>query len=267
MAGADHIIPYGKQEILDEDIAAVTRALKSDFLTQGPRVKEFEDAFAKYVDAKYAVATNNATTALHMAAVTLGVEKGTRVITTPNTFVASANCVLYCGGEVEFSDIDAKTYNLDPNRVEDLIKKDPKKYAGIIPVDYAGLPSAMKDFKAIADRFGLWVIEDACHAPGASFLDQGKVQKIGSGKYSDICSFSFHPVKHIATGEGGMLTTDDEAIYEKLLLLRSHGITKDPKKMKEVDGGWDMEMQELGFNYRISDILCALGTSQLSRAD
>ena len=261
------MIPYGKHEILSEDVEAVARVLRSEYLTQGPAVAEFEEQFAHYVGARFAVATNNATTALHISAQVLGTSAGSRVITTPMTFVASSNCVLYCGGEVVFSDINSDDWNLDPNRVEDLLKKNPGTYSGLIPVDYAGMPVRLPEFRELADRHGLWVIEDACHAPGASFEHAGAVQRIGNAKYSEICTFSFHPVKHIATGEGGMITTNNEVLYKKLLRLRSHGITKDPAEMSEYDGGWDMEMQELGYNYRISDILCALGTSQLSRAE
>ena len=261
------IIPYGRQSINQSDIDAVTEALKSDFLTQGPRVKEFEDSFAKYVDAKYAVAVCNATAGLHLATLALGVSNGKSVITTPNTFVATSNSVLYSGGEVVFADIDPKTYCLDPNRVEDLLKKSPGKHVGIMPVDFAGLPSRMEDFKTLSEKYGVWIIEDGCHAPGATFTTRNGIQKVGNGNYADITSFSFHPVKHIACGEGGMLTTNDEKVYRKLMQLRTHGITKDRSEMTEYDGGWDYEMQVLGFNYRISDILCALGNSQLKRAD
>ena len=260
-------IPYGRQSIEESDIQAVVETLKSDFLTQGPRVKEFEEAFARYVGSKYAVAVCNATAGLHLSALTLGVKPGQRVITSPITFVATANSVLYCGGEIEFADIDPKTYCLDPNRVEDLLKKSSNKYVGIMPVDYAGHPSRMVDFRTLSEKYGVWIIEDGCHAPGASFMTREGVKAIGNGEYSDITTFSFHPVKHIACGEGGMLTTNDEEIYKKLLLLRSHGITKDQQKMNEFDGAWDYEMQLLGYNFRISDILCALGSSQLKRAN
>jgi UDP-4-amino-4,6-dideoxy-N-acetyl-beta-L-altrosamine transaminase len=260
------IIPYGRQDIREEDIEAVIKVLKSDFLTQGPNVDAFEIEFARYVGATHAVAFNNATAALHLAVKVLGVAPGKRVITTPNSFVATANCVLYAGGDVHFSDIDPHTFNLDPNQVEDSLKADPNGFSGIIPVHFAGLPAAMEDLSFLAKRYGLWMIEDACHAPGAT-LSRETDYRIGSGVYSDICSFSFHPVKHIACGEGGMLTTASPEIANKLKLLRSHGITKDPSMMSEFDGGWDMEMLDLGYNYRISDILCALGTSQLQRAE
>lgn len=262
-----HSIPYGKQNITDEDIHAVITTLKSDFLTQGPMVKEFEDNFAHYVGAKYAVTVCNATASLHLAHLALGTTSGKKVITSPNTFVATANSVLYSGGEIEFADIDPKTYCLDPNRVEDLIKKNPRSYAGISPIDFAGHPARLEDFRVIARKFGLWIIEDACHAPGAYFTSSTGIQKIGNGHFSDIAIFSFHPVKHIACGEGGMLTTNSKELYQKLIQLRTHGITKDRSRMEHYDGGWDYEMQMLGYNYRISDILCALGNSQLSRAE
>ncbi len=262
------MIPYGRQDIREEDISAVIEVLKSDFLTQGPKVKEFEDAFAKYIGSKYAVAVSNGTAALHLSTMALGVKTGETVITTPITFVASANSVLYCGGEIEFADIDPKTLCLDPNKVEDLIKKNPEKYSGIIPVDFAGLPVKMDDFKSIAEKYNLWIIEDACHAPGAKFKNsKGLWNASGDSIYADLSVFSFHPVKHIACGEGGMITTNSPELYKKLLLLRTHGITKDPNEMQHSDGGWYYEMQDLGYNYRIPDMLCALGTSQLKRAN
>lgn len=262
-------IPYGRQDITAEDIAAVTEALQSDWLTQGPKVSEFENKFADYVDAKYAVAVSNGTTALHIAALALGTQKGSRVITTPITFAASANCIEYCGGDVVFSDINPETLCLDIERVRLLLeRKEPGTFSGIIPVSFAGYPVDMEAFRKLADEHNLWLIEDACHAPGASFTDsKGMVQKTGNGNFADLTIFSFHPVKHIACGEGGMITTNDEALYQKLLSLRTHGITKDPKRMIENHGPWYYEMQELGYNYRMPDILCALGVSQLSRAD
>lgn len=262
------IIPYGKQSISQEDIDEVVKVLRSDFLTQGPRVKKFEEAFASYVGAKYAIAVSNGTTALHLCTLALGLKKGDKIITTPNTFVASANSSLYCGGEVLFADIDENNYCLDVNKVEELLKKDPKGIKGIIPVDFAGYPVQMDDFRALADKYNLWIIEDACHAPGASFTDRsGNVQKVGNGAYADLTVFSFHPVKHIACGEGGMITTNDEKLYNYILSLRTHGITRDESQLTQNPGGWYYEMQELGFNYRIPDMLCALGASQLKRAD
>ena len=261
-------IPYGKQTINEDDIQAVVETLKSDFWTQGPKVKEFESKFGDYVGAKYAVAVTNGTAALHLSTLVLGVKPGSKVITTPMTFAASANCVLYCGGDVEFADIDPKTYCLDPNKVEDLLKRSPKAYRGIIPMDYAGYPANMSEFRTLADKYDLWIIEDACHAPGASFKDKKEVtHRAGDGSLADLTVFSFHPVKHLGCGEGGMVTTNDEKLYQKLLLLRTHGITKDPAQMTKYDGGWYHEMQELGYNFRISDILCALGVSQMDRID
>lgn len=260
-------IPYGRQSIDQTDIDAVVAALQHDFLTQGPKVAEFENKFAEYVGAKYAVAVNNATAGLHIAALALGLEKGQRVITTPITFAASANCVRYCGGEVWFADIDRSSYVLSLKSTRELIESKPKGFfAGIIPVDFAGLPVDMEAFRSLADEHDLWIIEDACHAPGGYFIDsKGEKQKCGSTNYSDIGVFSFHPVKHIACGEGGMLTTNSIELYDKLSKLRTHGITKE--NMSENHGGWFYEMQSLGYNYRLTDIQCALGISQLAKND
>jgi UDP-4-amino-4,6-dideoxy-N-acetyl-beta-L-altrosamine transaminase len=274
-------IPYGRQNITQEDIDVVIEALQSDFLTQGPTISEFESKFANYVDAKYAVAVTNGTAALHLSALALSVKPGDKVITTSLTFAASANCIKYCGGDVHFIDIDPETYLIDLDKVENLLKSVPKgTYTGIIPVDFAGRAVNLERCKKLADEFGLWIIEDACHAPGASFTDSnGTTQKSGNGTFADLAIFSFHPVKHIATGEGGMITTNDEKLYKKLLTLRTHGITRDPLNFKnsilEAGGnindtlypGWYMEMQDLGYNYRITDFQCALGISQLKRAD
>jgi UDP-4-amino-4,6-dideoxy-N-acetyl-beta-L-altrosamine transaminase len=258
-------IPYGRQDIDQQDIEAVIETLQADFLTQGPKVKEFEDKFAKYVEAKYAVAVNNATSGLHISVLALGLKKDERVITTPITFAASANCVRYAGGEVWFADIDPDSYVLSLENTKRLIESKPKGFfKGIIPVDFAGLPVNLEAFKALANEHNLWIIEDACHAPGGYFTDsKGVKQTCGNGNYADIGVFSFHPVKHIACGEGGMVTTNSEDIYKKLLLLRSHGITKD--NMSENHGGWFYEMQELGFNYRLTDIQSALGITQLAK--
>lgn len=264
-----HPIPYGRQHITPEDVQAVTETLLSDYLTQGPKVGEFEEKFAAYVGARYAVAVSNGTAALHLCALALGVQPGQRVITTPITFAASANCVRYCGGEVHFADIDPATGLLDLALVRELLERHPKGYFhGLIPVDFAGLPVNLAVARQLCDEFGLWMIEDACHAPGGYFVDaQGQEQRCGNGQFADLAIFSFHPVKHIATGEGGMITTNREDLYRELLKLRTHGITKDPAQMAHHDGGWYMEMQELGYNYRLPDMLCALGISQLSRAD
>ena len=258
-------IPYGRQSITSEDIDSVIKALNSDYLTQGPIVKEFEDKFAEYVGSKFAVAVNNATSGLHLSVMALGLEKGDRVITTPITFAASANCIRYGDGEVWFADIDPNTYLLDVNSVKELIESKPKGFfKGIIPVDFAGLPLDMEEFKKLANTHDLWIIEDACHAPGGFFEDsKGVKQNCGNAKYADIGVFSFHPVKHIACGEGGMITTNSKELYDKLTLLRSHGITKD--KMEQNHGGWYYEMVDLGFNYRLTDIQSALGITQLAK--
>lgn len=262
-------IGYGKQNITTEDIEIVTKTLLSDYLTQGPRVKEFEEKFARYVGAKYAVAVTNGTDALHLCNMVLNVKTGDKVITSPITFVASANSVLYCGGEIDFVDINEKSFTIDLDKLEDKLKTVPiGTYSGIIPVDLAGYPVDVERLRQIADKYKLWIIEDACHAPGGYFTDSNNVnQYCGNGAYSDLQIFSFHPVKHIATGEGGMVTTNNEELYKRLKLLSSHGITKDADLLNENHGGWYYEMQELGYNYRLSDINCALGISQLDRAE
>lgn len=280
-------IPYGKQHITQADIDAVVEVLKSDYLTQGPKIKEFEDAFAAYVGAKYAVAVANGTAALHLNALALGVKPGDKVITTPITFAASANCVRYCGGEVVFADIDPETYLLDIDKVREILVKDTKKdIKGIIPVDFAGRAVDLEAFGKLADEFGCWIIEDSCHSPGGYFIDsKGEKQHCGNGNFADLAIFSFHPVKHIAAGEGGMITTNNPELYEKLLMLRTHGITKDstqftnsidfaigvtnpePRTANSEYPPWYMEMQTLGYNYRLTDFQAALGLSQLQRAD
>ena len=258
-------IPYGRQSIDQKDIDAVVSTLKSDYLTQGPKVREFESKFAEYVGADYAVAVNNATAGLHLSVLALGLKKGDRVITTPITFAASANCIRYAGAEVWFADINPNTYLLDINSVKELIESKPKGFfKGIIPVDFAGLPINMEEFRALADAHNLWIIEDACHAPGGYFIDSKSEKNFcGNGNYSDIGVFSFHPVKHIACGEGGMLTTNSKELYEKLMLLRTHGITKE--NMEENHGNWYYEMIALGFNYRLTDFQSALGITQLAK--
>tara|TARA_R110002049_G_scaffold2365_2_gene17263 strand:- start:19870 stop:21024 length:1155 start_codon:yes stop_codon:yes gene_type:complete len=261
------VIPYGRQYIDQNDVDAVVSTLKADFLTQGPKVKEFEDKFAEYVGAKYAVAINNATSGLHLAVLALGLKEGERVITTPITFAASANCVRYAGGEVWFADINPNSYLLSLESTKKLIESKPKGFfKGIIPVDFAGLPVNLEAFRELANKHNLWMIEDACHAPGGYFTDsKGSKQRCGNGNFADIGVFSFHPVKHIACGEGGMVTTNSEKLFKKLSLLRTHGITKE--NMAENHGGWYYEMQELGFNYRLTDFQSALGISQLKKND
>jgi len=262
-------IPYGRQNITQEDIDAVTEVLTADYLTTGPKVTEFEEKFANYVGSKYAVAVSNGTTALHLCTMVLGVNADSKVITTPITFAASANCIRYCGGEVVFADIDPKTALLDIKKVRALLAAAPKgTYAGIIPVDFTGYPVNLEAFRQLADEYGLWIIEDACHSPGGYFTDsKGQQQNCGNGSFADLAIFSFHPVKHIACGEGGMITTNNKALYEKLQILKTHGITRQQDLMQENHGGWYYEMIDLGHNFRIPDILCALGISQLDKAE
>jgi UDP-4-amino-4,6-dideoxy-N-acetyl-beta-L-altrosamine transaminase len=276
------IIPYGRQNITQEDINEVIAALQSDYLTQGPKILEFEVAFSEYVGSKYAVAVANGTAALHLCTLALNVNQGDKVITTPITFAASANCVRYCGGEVVFADIDPETYLLDINKVRTLLEQSPKgTYKGIIPVDFAGRTVDFEAFRKLADQYGLWIIEDSCHAPGGFFKDSNDIiQNCGNSSFADLAIFSFHPVKHIACGEGGMVTTNNLDLYKKLLSLRTHGITKNESdytnsiafangndKVSTTYPAWYMEMQTLGFNYRLTDFQAALGISQLKRAD
>lgn len=249
-------LPYGKQFIDDSDIEKVISVLKSDFLTTGPAVESFEKAVASYVGAKYAVAFSNGTAALHGACFAAGIEPGDEVITTPMTFAASANCVLYCGGNPVFADVDLETGNILPESIESKIT--PKTKA-IIPVHYTGMPVDLDEIHEIAAKYNLLVIEDGAHALGAEY----KGKKIGA--ISDMTMFSFHPVKHITTGEGGMITTNNKELYEKLMQFRTHGITRDPKKLVENHGPWYYEMQDLGFNYRMTDIQAALGENQLDK--
>lgn len=271
------IIPYGKQNITEEDIAAVVNTLRSDYLTQGPKINEFEKAFADYIGVKYAVAVANGTAALHLCAIAMGVKEGDKVITSPITFAASANCIRYCGGEVVFADINPNTYLLDIEKVQVLLESSPGgTYKGLIPVDFAGRSVNLQEYRKLADEYGLWIIEDACHAPGGYFVNnKSEHENCGNGNYAELAIFSFHPVKHIACGEGGMITTNDPDLYRKLLTLRTHGIVKDSEVFEntiEFAGGvdnyppWYMEMQVLGYNYRITDFQCALGISQLKRA-
>ncbi len=252
-------IPYGHQTITEDDIQAVVDVLRSDYLTTGPAVEEFERKVAGYTGATYAVAVSNGTAALHTACLAAGIGPGDEVITTPITFAASANCVLYCGARPVFADIDPVTYNIDP---EDIEKKITPRTKAIIPVHFTGQPCAMDEIHKIARKHGLLVIEDAAHALGAEY----KGKKIGSLP-SDITIFSFHPVKPITTGEGGMAVTDDKGLYERLKLFRSHGITREEGMMEKKEGGWYYEQVALGFNYRMTDIQAALGSSQLGKLD
>lgn len=252
------MIPYGKQTIEQDDIQAVVDVLKSDFLTTGPKIAEFEQTVADYVGAKYAVAISNGTSALHAACFAAGIRPGDEVITTPLTFAASANCVLYCGGTPVFADVDPKTYNIDP---EDIRRKITDRTKAIIAVHLAGQPCDMDAIHSIAREHGLIVIEDGAHALGSVY----KGKKVGS--LSDMTTFSFHPVKPITTGEGGMIVTDNEDFYKKMILFRSHGITRDDSMMIRNDGPWFYQQFDLGYNYRITDIQCALGCSQMKKLD
>lgn len=276
-------IPYGRQSIDDADIEAVVKVLKSDYLTTGPAVAAFEKKVADYVGAKYAVAVSNGTAALHVACLAVGIGEGDEVITTPITFAASANCVLYCGGTPVFADIDPDTYNISP---EELEKKITSRTKAIIPVHYTGQPCDMDAILEIAHKHNLLVVEDGAHALGAAY----KGKKIGS--IADMTCFSFHPVKPVTTGEGGMIVTDNEELYRRLVLYRSHGITRDKDMMQQYEeqlqqssdpalqeaadmlrgdvidpGGWYYQQLELGYNYRITDISCALGASQMDKLD
>jgi len=251
---------YGKQNITFGDIWEVAKTLKSGWLTQGPKIKEFEDKLCECTGAKYAVAVSNGTTALHLCMEALGISQGDEVITSPNTFLASSNCVLYAGGTPKFADIDKTTANISPEEIEKHITPNTK---AIIPVHFAGQSCDMEKIKQIADKHSLFIVEDAAHAIGSDY----KNSKVGSCKYSDLTTFSFHPVKTITTAEGGAITTNNKDLYEKLLILRSHGTTKNPELLTKNDGAWYYEMQSLGFNYRITDIQAALGVSQLKRLD
>lgn len=260
-------IPYGRQNVTKEDIQAVTEVLNSDFLTQGPVVPEFENAIGRYCNAKYAFAVNSATSALHIACLALGVQPKDRVWTSPVSFVASANCALYCGAHIEFVEIDAKTYNMCPHKLEQKLiqaKKNCTLPKVVIPVHLCGQSCDMEAIYKLSKEYGFSIIEDASHAIGGKYL--GK--PIGSCEYSQITVFSFHPVKIITTGEGGMALTNNAAIGAKMARLRSHGITRDAQSMtKEPDGPWYYEQLELGYNYRMTDIQAALGLSQFSKLD
>lgn len=260
-------IPYGRQSISDEDIAAVAEVLRSDFLTQGPAVPAFEAAVATRVGARHALAVNSATSALHVACLALGLGPGDLLWTVPNTFVASANCGLYCGASVDFVDIDPVTWNMSVPALRD--KLTAARAAGrlpkvVVPVHFSGEPCDMAAIGTLAREFGFRVVEDASHAIGA---DQGN-RPVGSSAHSDITVFSFHPVKIVTTGEGGMAVTNDDALARSMSLLRSHGITRDPASMTQApDGPWYYQQVALGFNYRMTDIQAALGLSQMARLD
>ena len=259
-------IPYSCQNIDAEDIAAVASVLSSEYLTQGPAVPAFEQAFAARHKAQHAVAVCNATAALHIACLALDVGPGSRVWTSPNSFLASANCALYCGASIGFVDIDPRTRNMSVADLQQRLEAASRSNSlpqVVIPVDFGGLPCDLREMRALADRFGFRLIEDASHATGASYLGQ----PVGSG-FADLSVFSFHAVKVITTGEGGLVTTQEAALARKLQLLRSHGMTREPSEMEHpAEGGWYYEQQLLGLNYRLTDMQAALGTSQLKRLD
>jgi len=263
----DHVIPYGHQYITDEDIDAVVKVLKSDYMTQGPVAGEFEQSFASYLGCKYVRMVNNGTAALHLCALALGIQPGDKVITTPITFVASANGFRFCGAEIIFCDIDPKTYLMDLDKLEIILKASPKgTYKAVVPVDFAGYPINEERLHELAEKYGFSTVVDACHAPGGSFIDsKGEKQMVGNCKYSDLTVFSFHPVKHIATGEGGAVATNNKDLFDRVALFQSHGITRDTNMMTKNDGGWYYEMQTLGYNYRITEIQATLGITQLKR--
>ena len=260
-------IPYGRQDISDTDVATVVEVLKSDWITQGPAIERFEKAVAKYCGARYAVAVSSGTAALHIACLAAGLAAGDYLWTSPNTFVASANCAIYCGAQVDFVDIDPRTYNMSPERLAEKLGR-----AGAtnrlpkvaVPVHFSGQPCAMQRIRELSAEYGFLLIEDASHAIGGDY----RQSKVGSCTLSDMTVFSFHPVKIITTGEGGMVLTNREDLYEKLLRLRNHGITRDPMAMlTEPDGPWFYQQIDLGYNYRLTDLQAALGLSQLQRID
>jgi len=261
------MIPYGRQDITQSDIDIVIDVLKSDFLTQGPMVPAFESSVAQHVAVKHALAVNSATSALHMACLALGLGPGDRLWTTPVTFVASANCALYCGADVDFVDIDPRTYNLCPKALEDKLKIAKEKNVlpkVVVPVHLCGQPCDMEAISRLAKEYGFRVIEDASHAIGGKY----KSQFIGSCEFSDITIFSFHPVKIITTAEGGMALTNSDDLAQAMSLFRSHGITRDPQLMTRApDGAWYYQQIGLGFNYRMTELQAAIGVSQMERLD
>lgn len=261
------MIPYGKQDISEEDIQSVVDVLKSDFLTQGPMVPAFEKAVMDYCGAKYAFAVNSATSALHIACLALEVGPGDIVWTSPITFVASANCGLYCGASVDFVDIDARTYNMSIERLKEKLEmadKNGKLPKVVIPVHLSGQSCEMREIYALSKKYGFKIIEDASHAIGGKYLNE----PVGNCKYSDICVFSFHPVKIITTGEGGMCVTNDTELATRMNRFRSHGIVRHPSEMTHpADGPWYYQQIELGYNYRMTDIHAALGLSQMKKLD
>lgn len=260
-----NIIPYGKHLIDDEDVSAVVDALRSDWITQGPKIAEFETALADYCGAKFAVAVSSGTAALHLAAMAAGLTRGDEVATSPISFIATANSVSYVGARPYFVDVEHDSANID---CEDLKRKITDQTKVIMPVHYSGMPCDIEEIFKVAKDAGAMVIEDACHAFGAEYKDDGKWIKVGSCQHSDMTVFSFHPVKSIATGEGGAILTNNKDLYDKMVMCRQHGVTKNDRLYEGVsDGSWYYEMQYLGYNYRITDLQSALGLSQLKKID
>jgi UDP-4-amino-4,6-dideoxy-N-acetyl-beta-L-altrosamine transaminase len=261
------MIPYARQDVSEADIQAVVDVLKSDWLTQGPAVPRFEKSVADYCGAGYAVAACNATAALHLACLALGLRPGDTLWTSPNTFVASSNCALYCGASVDFVDIDSRTYNMSVSALREKLERAEREGRLpkiVVPVHYGGQSCEMREIKALAERYGFRIIEDASHAVGGSYLDE----RVGNCRYSDIAVFSFHPVKIITTTEGGMAMTNQAELAEKMRLLRSHGITRAPAQMVgDSEGAWYYQQIALGYNFRMTDMAAALGTSQMTRID
>lgn len=276
----ENFLPYSRQVISEDDIAEVVRVLRGEWLTTGPEVGRFEEALASYCGSRYAVACANGTAALHLAMMALDVQAGDGIITSPITFLATANSARFVGADVHFADVDPLTINLDPREVERILATHVGRIKVLLPVHFGGHPARMEEFASLAGNHGIRVIEDACHALGAAYRDSsGQMVRVGSCKHSDLTVFSFHPVKNITTGEGGAITTNDRTLYERLLLFRGHGMVRQegaglPFRNTELaydDAGgvvpWYYEMQALGYNYRISDFQCALGRSQLAKAE
>ena len=259
-------IPYGLHELDDDDIQAVVDVLKEGPITQGQKANDFGQALADYTGAKYGIAVSNGTAALHIAVASLGIGPGDEIITTPMTFCATANAALYQGAEVKFVDIEARTLNINPGLVEEKITE---RTRAIMPVDFRGHPANLPELKAVADLYGLKIIEDGAHSLGSTYLYKGKKHHCGDGIHADMCTFSFHPVKHITTGEGGAVLTNEEELYRQIFLLQKHGIDRREEMFSEQKriGSWIYEMEALGFNYRITDFQAALGISQLKKID
>ncbi|MDH5525734.1 MAG: UDP-4-amino-4,6-dideoxy-N-acetyl-beta-L-altrosamine transaminase [Nitrospirota bacterium] len=271
---ADGFLPYGRQHIDDDDIAAVVEVLRSDWLTQGPSVTQFESAVAEYCGVRHAVACNNGTAALHLAMLAAGLGDGDTVITSPNTFLASANCARYVGAAVRFADIDPATANMSANALQEQLAMHSGGRVAVIPVHFGGTPCPMPAIEQVARAADAVIVEDACHAIGARYRDEGgKWVTAGSCRHSDMTVFSFHPVKHITTGEGGMVTTNDDRLVDRLRMFRNHGMVRDPERFTDREAAfqsgevapWYYEMQELGYNFRITDLQCALGVTQLKK--